>query len=188
LGHRLSTSKTSDAYQVLIYNKGALVLRMIHFLMTNPSTGDGQPFFNMMKDFVERHRNKVASTDDFRKVANEHFAKTPIAKQYQLTDLNWFFRQWVHQTELPAYRLEHKIENQSDGSVLLSGNVIQENVPEQWFMPLPVFITLDENKRGAFVVGAFGPKTPFKIKLPAAPQKVELDPQKWVLSERTSTN
>jgi hypothetical protein len=188
LGHRLSTRKTADAYQVLIYNKGALVLRMIHFLMTNPTTGDGQAFFNMMKDFVERHRNKVASTDDFRKVANEHFANTPIAKQYRLTDLNWFFRQWVHQTELPAYRLEYKVENQPDGSVLLSGNVIQENVPEQWFMPLPIFITLSENKRGAVVVGALGPKTPFKTKLPAAPQKVELDPQKWVLSEKTSTN
>ncbi|HEX8736766.1 MAG TPA: M1 family aminopeptidase [Pyrinomonadaceae bacterium] len=188
LGHRLSTRKTADAYQVLIYNKGALVLRMIHFLMTDPATGDGQPFFNMMKDFVERHRNKVASTDDFRKVANEHFAKSPVAKRFQLTDMNWFFRQWVHQTELPAYRLEHKIENQPDGSVLLTGNVIQENVPEQWFMPLPIFITLGENKRGAIVVGALGPKTPFKIKLPAAPQKVELDPQKWVLSEKTTTN
>jgi hypothetical protein len=188
LGHRLNTSKTSDAYQVLIYNKGALVLRMIHFLMTNPANGDGQAFFDTMKDFVERHRNKVSSTDDFRKVVNEHFAQTPMAKQFRLTDLNWFFRQWVQQTELPAYRLEHKIENQPDGSVLLSGNIIQENVPEQWFMPLPIFITLGENKRGAVVVGALGPKTPFKIKLPAAPQKVELDPQKWVLSEKTSTN
>ena len=30
LGHRLSTTKTLGAYQTLIYNKGALVLRMLH--------------------------------------------------------------------------------------------------------------------------------------------------------------
>lgn len=188
LGHRLNSSKTYGAYQTLIYNKGALVLRMLHFLMTNPTTSDGQAFFEMMKDFVERHRNKTASTDDFRKVANEHFAQTPIAKHFGLTDLNWFFRQWVYQTELPGYQLDYKIENQPDGSVLLSGTITQENVSENWFMPMPIFITLNGNKRGVVVVGALGQKTPFKIKLPAKPEKIELDPQKWVLSEKTSTN
>jgi len=31
LGHRLNTTKTFGAYQALIYNKGALVLRMLPF-------------------------------------------------------------------------------------------------------------------------------------------------------------
>ena len=52
LGHRLSTSKTFGGYESLVYNKGGLVLRMLHFLMTNPSDGNGQPFFDMMRDFV----------------------------------------------------------------------------------------------------------------------------------------
>ena len=43
LGHRLNTSKTFGAYQALIYNKGALVLRMLHFLMSNPDTGTTEP-------------------------------------------------------------------------------------------------------------------------------------------------
>ncbi|MEO5936536.1 MAG: hypothetical protein ABIP81_04925 [Terriglobales bacterium] len=34
---------------------------------------------------------------------------------------------------------------------------------------------------------AVGPRTPFSIKLPMAPKKVELDPELWVLSENTST-
>jgi hypothetical protein len=54
----------------------------------------------MMKDFVERYRDKVASTDDFRRVANEHFAKSPTAKKYNVKDLDWFFRQWS--TTLPC--------------------------------------------------------------------------------------
>src|SRR5205085_7445778 len=80
LGHRLFTRKTTDAYDALIYSKGALVLRMLHFLLSDQQTGDYQPFFDMMTDFVNRYRNKTASTDDFRLVANEHFARSQIAK------------------------------------------------------------------------------------------------------------
>lgn len=188
LGHRLNTSKTYGAYQALIYSKGALVLRMLHFLMTDPTTGKGDLFFDMMKDFVERYRDKVASTDDFRMVANEHFAKTPVAKQFGLTDLNWFFQQSVYETDLPSYRLEYVVENQPDGSFLLTGNVIQENARDKWLMPMPLAITLPDGKVAHTVVAAFGAKTPFKRKLPAKPQKVELDPEKWILSEKTTSD
>jgi hypothetical protein len=188
LGHRLQTSKTFGAYSALIYSKGALVLRMLHFLMTDPATGKGDYFFDMMKDFVERYRDKVASTDDFRMVANEHFVKTPIAKQFGMNDLNWFFQQYVYETDLPSYTLEYTVENQPDGSVLLSGNVVQENAREKWFVPLPVAVTLADGKVAYTVVAAYGAKTPFKRKLPAKPQKVELDPEKWILSEKTSPN
>jgi len=36
LGHRLSTRETGGAYTALVYDKGALVLRMLHFLFTDP--------------------------------------------------------------------------------------------------------------------------------------------------------
>jgi hypothetical protein len=35
-------------------------------------------------------------------------------------------------------------------------------------------------------VRAVGPTTAFELKLPSKPQKVELDPAMWVLSEKTS--
>ena len=160
---------------------------MLHFLFTDPNSGSGDAFFDMMRDFVERHRNKTASTDDFRLVANEHFVKTPIAKRYGIQNLNWFFQQWVYETHLPSYTLEYAIEPQSDGSVLLTGNVIQENVPENFFMPLPVQFGFGGDKVANGTVAALGPKTPFKIKLPMKPVKVALDPHSWVLSEKTPT-
>jgi hypothetical protein len=187
LGHRLSSTKSVGGYQTLVYNKGALVLRMIHFLMTDPATGNGQPFFDMMKDFVERYRDKTASTDDFRKVANEHYAKTPLAKKYGIANLDWFFQEWVYATNFPSYTLEYSVEPQPDGSTMLTGNVIQENVPEGFFMPLPVRIRFSGDKVADGSLPALGTKTPFKIKLATAPSKVELDPDLWVLSEKTET-
>ncbi|HZE68754.1 MAG TPA: M1 family aminopeptidase [Pyrinomonadaceae bacterium] len=186
LGHRLNTTKTFGAYQTLIYNKGALVLRMLHFLLTDPDTGKGDAFFAMMTDFVNRHRNGFASTDDFRTVANEHFARSPIAASYGLNNLDWFFNQWVYHSDLPSYQLEYHFQDQPDGKILMTGFVSQENVPPDWFMVLPVAMTFN-GKKVYTTVNAFGPKAPFALKLPMRPSKVELDPDHWVLSERTST-
>lgn len=188
LGRRLRSSRSMNAYSTLTYNKGAMVLRMLHFLFTDPSTGDGQPFFEMMKDFVERHRNSSATTESFMQVASEHFVRTPIAKKYGVKDLTWFFRQWVYQTHLPAYRMEYQTQQQPDGSVAVQGVVYQDNAPADWFMPLPLVFEFDKNQRATGTVHAYGPKTPFNIKLPMKPKKVELDPQMWVLSEKTSTS
>ena len=187
LGFRLSTRKTRNAYTTLIYNKGALVLRMLHSLFLDPTTGKADGFFDMMTDFVNRYRNKSASTDDFRMVANEHFAKSPIARMYHLNNLDWFFQEWVYGTELPSYEMQYQIQDQPDGKVLLTGTVKQENVPDKWFMVLPVVFSFGGKQFANGTVHAYGPVSEFQIKLPARPTKVELDPDHWVLSAKTST-
>lgn len=187
LGHRLSTRKTSNAYTTLIYNKGALVLRMLHFLLSDPSSGKGDGFFDMMSDFVKRYQYQSASTDDFRMVANEHFARSPIGQKYHLNNLDWFFRQWVYHTELPSYQMEYQLQDQPDGKVLLTGTMKQEDAPQDWFMVLPIVLSFGGNQKGATTVHALGPSTTFQMRLPARPTKVELDPDHWVLSAKTST-
>ena len=184
LGHRLNTSQTIGAYQALIYNKGALVLRMLHFLLSRPDTLADRGFNEMMTDFVNRYRNKSASTDDFQQVASEHFARSPIAQKYQLPNLNWFFRQWVYETDLPSYQLEYEIKERPEG-LILSGAVHQDGVPDSWIMPLPLLISFDGNQVARTVVRAQGPSAPFELKVPSRPRKVELDPFSWVLSEKT---
>lgn len=141
----------------------------------------------MMTDFVNRYRDKFASTDDFRMVANEHFAKSPLGKKYNLSNLDWFFKQWVYGTELPSYQMEYQVQNEPDGKFLLSGTVTQKDAPDDWFMPLPVVLSFGGNQTARGTVHALGPKANFQIRLPAKPTKVELDPQRWVLSDKTST-
>ncbi len=187
LGQRLSSSKSTNAYSTLTYNKGALVLRMLHFLFTNPSTGEGQPFFDMMTDFVNRYRNSSASTEEFAAVAGAHFARTAIAQKYGVKDLGWFFSQWVMQTALPSYRLEYSIKSDADGSALVEGTVFQENAPDNWVMPIPLVISFGGNQVARGTVLANGAQQPVSIRLPQKPESVELDPDRWVLSDKTST-
>ena len=186
LGHRVSTRKTRGAYQALIYNKGALVLRMLHFLLSDPSEGNYKWFFDMMQEFVELHRGGWATTESFMQVASRHFAQSPIGRAYELKDLNWFFRQWVYQTDLPSYRLEYKFEPREGGGVMLTGTLYQENVPEDWFMVLPLVVDFPGHRWVQVAVHALGPATSVAIPLPERPKKVELDPNLWVLSKKMS--
>ena len=187
LGHRLSSRESLNAYTTLTYNKGALVLRMLHFLFTDPDSGNGQAFFDMMKDFVNRYRNSAASTEQFAAVASEHFVRTPIAQRFGMKDLSWFFSEWVWQKSLPSYRLEYSIQDAPDGGALLHGTVFQENAPESWGMPLPLTVRFPGNQVARIPILALGAQRAVDIRLPRKPESVELDPDRWVLSDKTST-
>ena len=187
LGFRLQTLKTLGAYQALIYNKGAMALRMLHFLMSDPRSGNDAAFTAMMKDFVDQYKNKSAGTEDFWRVASLHFARTPNAAKLGVSNLDWFFKQWVYGTGLPTYSLEYETKAQPDGSLMLTGVVKQDGVPADWQMVLPLVMSFDGNQEARTSVRAVGPSTPFEIKLPAKPKKVELDPFNWVLSEKTTS-
>jgi aminopeptidase N len=185
LGHRLSSNRSRGAYG-LIYNKGALVLRMLHFLFTDPVSGDDEAFYNMMKAFVQAHRNGWASTESFMAVASEHFARAPLGKKYSLKNLDWFMRQWVYDAGMPRYRLEYRIEPDKRGSFVLTGTLHQEGVPETWFMPIPLVLEYDRDRIAQGTIHAFGPRTAVRIPLAGKPRRVRLDPHRWVLSENTS--
>jgi len=186
-GGRLFSTRAMNAYTRLVYGKGALVLRMLHFLMSNPTTGNDTAFFAMMKDFVERNHNGAARTEDFWSVASQHFSRTPIAQKFGLGNLDWFFKEWVYGTGLPTYQLEYEVKTQADNSLLLSGVVKQDGVPPDFQMVLPLVMTFEGNQEARTTVLAAGPSKAFEIRVPLKPKKVELDPFSWVLSEKTSS-
>jgi aminopeptidase N len=188
MGHRLNSRETFGAYTALTYEKGSLVLRMLHFLFTDTQTGEGQAFFDMMSEFVREHKNGTASTEQFFALAGERALKTPLGQKYGYKNLDWFLRQWVMQSYLPSYRLEYHIEDSPGGGAMLVGTVFQDGVPdsEQWFMPLPLVIHFPGGKMARGTIAAYGAKAPVKVKLPQKPEKVELDPDLWVLSDKTS--
>jgi aminopeptidase N len=186
LGRRLNSSKSYGAYSVLIYQKGAYVLRMLNFLLNNPQTpADDSAFRRMMSDFVERHRNGTASTEEFFRVANEHFLRSPVAQRHGLNSIGWFYNQWVLQSGHPSYAMEYELKPpQPDGKVMVTGTIRQENVPESWAMPLPVTFTFDGDQVARTTILARGPSTTFELSLPKKPTKVELDPDGWILAEK----
>jgi aminopeptidase N len=189
MGSRLETRETRGAYYTLTYKKGALVLRMMHFLFTNPQTGDGRAFFDLMRDFVQRYKGGTATTEQFFAMANDRVKDTPLAQRYGYRDLNWLYRQWVTQSYLPSYEFAYSIEDGAGGGVILRGELFQSGLPEteNWFMPLPLVIHYPGGRLAYATVAAQGRKASINLRLPQRPEKVELDPDLWILSDKTST-
>ena len=189
LGRRLTTRESTNAFAKLVIQKGSLVFRMLDFLFTDPVTQDDKAFYGMLKEFELEHDKDSASTEDLIAVANKNFANTVIARQYDLKDLNWFFDQWVYTAGFPSYRLVYHLEAQTDGSAVVKGSLFQESIAEgsQWFMPLPVEVTFGKGKVQHYTIAGTGPRTEFSFAVPAMPDKVELDPELFVISLKTST-
>lgn len=80
----------SYAYFNVIYNKGAMVLNMLRYLM-----GD-EKFFEFTKKLQREYRFGIITLDDFKRCAEEIYG----------ADLDWFFESWIRGEGLPTYRVE----------------------------------------------------------------------------------
>lgn len=100
-------------------------------------------------------------------------------------------QQWAYSTWLPSYRLEYQVAQRPDGKFALTGTLFQDGIPETetaWFMPLPLVMRFaGSNAPSIAVIGVNGAKSPVNLLLPAKPDKVELDPDRWILSDKTET-
>ena len=71
---RLISPRTENAYQNVTYPKGAYVLEMLRSMMYSQDDQD-KAFIGMMHDFVESHRDRPASTESFKAIAEKHMTK-----------------------------------------------------------------------------------------------------------------
>ncbi len=69
---------------------------------------------------------------------------------------------------------------------MVSGTIVQENAPANWAMVLPVKFSFGARQEAMGTVFVQGASSPFQIKLPMRPKKVELDPDRFILAERIS--
>ncbi len=135
-GFRLSTPKTVGAYRRLVYPKGAYILHMLRMMMMDRKTGDTK-FQAMMRDFIKTHYNKGATTEDFKAIVEKHI--TPAMDIDKNGKMDWFFDQWVYGKEVPAYKLEYNVKNES-GKYILSGKITQSGVSDNFAMIVPLYL------------------------------------------------
>ncbi len=132
MGYRLASSKSSD-YSTLVYSKGAYVLYMLRMMMFDFVKRDDAKFREMLTGFLTTHRWSDATTADFQKIAEKYYGQS----------LDWFFDQWVYDTQLPEYRWDAQIHQQPDGKFTVDVNVKVENVREGFRMPVPLTILME---------------------------------------------
>jgi hypothetical protein len=185
LGARLASSKFPDGYSTLIYNKGAWVLHMLRYVMRDPNSTSDQNFRTLMRSFLTTFQGQSATTEDLKRMVEKNMSKAMDLEGNRKMD--WFFDQWVYDTGIPTYRLDYSLTPLKSGEYQLKGKIKQQNVSENFIMPVEVFGRFTPNRMervGRVVV--VGAETDFRFTLKSKPRKVTLDENNEILCQNTT--
>jgi hypothetical protein len=99
LGRRLDSSRSANAYEALVYRKGALVLGMLADLFSEDR------FLAMLRAVVEESRGRILSTADFLE----------LLEALADVDLDRFAEQFVYGSGLPEIFYDYDFEEAGPG-------------------------------------------------------------------------
>lgn len=143
MGIRLSSSKAGwNIYDDLVYPKGAFILHMIRMMMWSPIDGDAR-FKATMQDFANTYRLQAATTEDFKAIVEKHMSPGMDLEGNHRMD--WFFREYVYGTDLPAYHFAADVTSNGDASTL-HFVLTQSSVPSDFRMTVPMYIEFTNGK------------------------------------------
>jgi tetratricopeptide (TPR) repeat protein len=141
--------------------KGAAVLHMLRFVIGEDN------FFKVLKAFPERFAWKSATTDDFRKVAEEFYGQS----------LQGFFLQWIESSGAPEFKMEYTVFRTQKGFRVV-GKIAQDL--DTFRMPVQLRVETEGNpeEKSVEVVGT---SSEFVVETFGKPKNVVLDPKGQVL-------
>jgi hypothetical protein len=181
MGLRLMSPRSMDAYQNVTYPKGAYILEMLRSMMRSTEDHDqDKAFIAMMHDFVETHRDRAATTESFKAIAEKHMTK--LMDFGRNGRLDWFFDEWVYGTQVPKYHFEYQFVPADNGKVKLHMTITQSEVDEHFAMLVPVFADFGKGMVRLGQAGIIGNSTrTVDMTLPTQPKKVALNAYKDIL-------
>ncbi|HZT05061.1 MAG TPA: M1 family metallopeptidase [Steroidobacteraceae bacterium] len=145
------------------FNKGAWVLHMLRHIM-----GD-ERFFAALHGYVQANSGGLVDTGTWRAACEHAYGQS----------LGWFFAEWVYGQGRPALRMSWNAIPQTGG--FQSHVTIEQTQAGQVFtMPVDVEWT-GAGRSGRQTVWLRQRRQDFTLSTPAAPSRVILDPDHWLL-------
>ena len=174
LGYRNESRETGGDYSTIVYMKGAWVLHMLRNMVLDLKTMKEDVFEGLMRDFYTTYKGKLATTDDFRRITEKHLG----------IEMQWFFKQWVYNTDIPKYEILYKREDLPNGKYKVHCTVKQTNVPDDFQAYVPFFIDFGNNQFARVRYLIKGPITEFDFPiLPLKPKEIKFNDLESVLCE-----
>jgi aminopeptidase N len=151
------------------YPKGGWVLHMLR-----GTIGD-DAFFAGIREYYRRHLHSAVLTEDFQAVMEEVSGR----------ELGWFFRQWIYEPGHPIFATESSWSPASGGSggtLTLTVRQVQKAEWPAFRVPMELLVEQD-GREIVSEIEVSGRESVLTVALPgsAAPSRVVLDPDGWVL-------
>ena len=60
--------------------------------------------------------------------------------------MNWFFDEYVYETEFPTYKFEYSFSNDANGDVVFNFTITQSGVSRIFFILVPIYLDMGKGK------------------------------------------
>jgi len=180
LGFRLSSSNHPEAYEVIIYDKGAWVMHMLRELMReDKSKQPDARFQTFLQSVLQERAYQPLTTEEFEKAAEQKML--PAMDLDGSGTLRWFFDEWVRGTGIPRYSVRFAAKPSGKGFVIY-GTLYQKDVDDTFTERIPLFISFGKGKLEFLGnVVTTGPETHFHFASSTKPEHLAIDPRMTVL-------
>lgn len=180
LGYRLDSSKAPNAYNAIIYGKGAWVMHMIREMLRDPSSRDPDARFRqLLQTVLTQYRFKALSTADFQHAVEQEM--TPAMDLEGDHTLNWFFREWVKNTGIPRYSVEYETRR-ARREFIVRGRLRQADVDDLFTAAVPIYAARPGRPPERLgVVVTTGGETEFRFVTHFRPSRLLIDPELTLL-------
>jgi aminopeptidase N len=180
MGTRLNSSKSSQAYEEIIYSKGAWIFHMLREMLRQPGTKNSDARFTaLLQTLVTKYAYRALSTEDLQREVEA--VMTPAMDLEGGRSMQWFFEQWVRGTGVPHYHVEFT-SHATEKGFLVKGKLYQTGVPRAFIASVPLYASGGAGSRTLLGnVVADGPETSFHFFSRIQPRKLIIDPQMTLL-------
>jgi aminopeptidase N len=180
IGTRLNSSKSSQAYEEVIYSKGAWIFHMLREMLRQPGAKNPDARFTaLLQTLAAKYAYRALSTEDLQREVEG--IMTPTMDLEGGRSMQWFFEQWVRGTGIPHYRVEYA-SHAAEKGYLVKGKLYQSGVPRAFIASVPLYASGGSGSRALLgSVVAAGPETSFHFLTPTQPRKIIIDPQMTLL-------
>ncbi|NTV84700.1 MAG: T9SS type A sorting domain-containing protein, partial [Bacteroidales bacterium] len=153
----------------LSYSKGALLLHMIRFELQNDDL-----FFNVLETYVDEYGDSVATGDDFRDWLE-------LQSGMDFTD---FFNQWYYGEGYPIFDITwHQAEGNLD---IISTQTTSAAITPLFKMHVPYYLKFSDGTDTTLLLFQDANLNTYSIPVNKTIEKIELDPEQWILHELNS--
>lgn len=180
LGGRLQSSKIPNAYDEVVYGKGAWVIHMLREMLRDPAAKDPDARFrDLLQTILADYRFRPFSTLDF-----QHEVEKKMTASMDLEGtrkMDWFFDEWVRSIGIPHYKVDFQVKARGT-DFLVTGKLLQTNVDDLFTAPVPLYATHAGAKPTLLgVVDTTGPETRFRFVTKVRPTHLVIDPHMTLL-------
>lgn len=183
IGRRLISSRSPDAYSVVVYAKGTWIMHMLREMLRQPSAANGKDpdarFIGLLHTLVLKYARKALTTADLQREVEA--IMTPRMALEGGHSMEWFFDEYVRGTGIPHYKVQFTSRPGEKG-FQIRGKLLQDGVPRSFIAPVPIYAATGLG-RTIFLgtVVATGEETNFTFTSADQPRKLLIDPHMTLL-------